>query len=165
MRFLAAFAFLCAVSVSPAGVSAQPSSQSMPQLPPQPAERPAGIPADAMLLSPCVATMGEHWANLKNLPMGPIYGVWQGKPVFTEIMVSVSELQKGFSYANIHALPGYTIDHVDFKFEPQGHPGMPVPHYDLHAFYITPAEQAAICPSGIPDPSMKPMNAPNPPNR
>lgn len=164
MRFLAVFTFLCAaVIAAPVNAAPQPS----PELPPQPAVRPAGIPADALLVSPCIATMGEHWANVKDLPTGPIYGVWQGQPVFTEIMVPVSELQKGFSYANIHALPGYTIDHIDFEFEPQGHPGLPIPHYDLHAYYVTPAVQATICPNGIPDPAMKPTNVPAnpPPNR
>ncbi len=167
MRFLAVFALFCVTALTATRADAQVASQPSPELPPQPAVRPAGIPADAMLVSPCVATMGEHWANLKNLPTGPIYGVWQGKPVFTEIMVPVSDLQKGFSYADIHALPGYAIDHVDFEFEPQGHPGLPVPHYDLHAYYVTPAVQASICPSGIPDPAMKPMNASPaaPPNR
>jgi hypothetical protein len=134
------------------------AAPSGPMLPPQPATHPAGIPADAVLLSPCIATMGEHWASPKDLPLGPIYGVWQGKPVFTEIMISVKQLQQGFSYADIHALPGYTIDHIDFKYEPNGHPGFPVPHYDLHAYYVTPAVQATICPNGVPDPSMKPMN-------
>jgi hypothetical protein len=140
--------------------SAASAAPEQPTLPPQPAVRPTGIPADALLVSPCIATMGEHWAALKNLPMGPIYGVWQGKPVFTELMVTVAQLQQGFSYANIRALPGYAIDHVDFEFEPQGHPGLPVPHYDVHAYYVSPAVQATICPSGLPDPAMKPMNAP-----
>jgi hypothetical protein len=127
-----------------------------PQLPPQPAVHPAGIPADAVLVSPCIVGMGEHWAALKDLPIGPIYGVWNGKPIFTEIMVPVSQLEQGFSEANIRALPGYTIDHIDFKYEPNGHPGLPVPHYDLHAYYVSAAVQASICPSGVPDPSMKP---------
>ncbi len=129
-----------------------------PQLPPQPKVRPAGIPRDAVMISPCVATMGEHWANPRNLPTGPIYGVWQNKPVFTEIMVTVKQLQDGFSYANLRALSGYTIDHIDFKFEPHGHPGLPVPHYDLHAYYVSPAVQATICPHGIPDSAMKATN-------
>ncbi len=118
VRFVTALTFGFAIAGSVALLGAGPAA---PMLPPQPATRPAGIPSDAMLVSPCVATMGEHWANLKNLPLGPIYGVWQGKPVFTEIMVSVEQLQKGFSYANVHALPGYTIDHVDVSFEPHGH--------------------------------------------
>lgn len=129
-----------------------------PMLPPQPAVHPAGIPADALMVSPCVASMGEHWANVKSLPLGPIYGVWQGKPVFTEIMISVEQLKKGFSYADIHALPGYTIDHIDVNYEPNGHAGFPIPHYDVHAYYVSPAVQATICPNGIPDPAMKPTN-------
>ena len=126
------------------------------QLPPQPKVHPAGIPAGAVLVSPCIATMGEHWANPKDLPTGPIYGVWQGKPVFTEIMVSLDQLQKGFSWGDTKALPGYTIDHVDFEFEPHGHEGFMVPHYDVHLYYVSYAAQAKICPNGIPDPAMKP---------
>jgi hypothetical protein len=147
---LAAFAF-----PSPALADAP-----APELPPQPAVHPQGIPAGAVLVSPCIATMGEHWVELKDAPMGPIYGVWQGKPIFTEIMVTADQLAQGFAYVNLHALPGYTIDHVDFKFEPKGHAGLPVPHYDLHAYYITPAVQATICPGGMPDSSMKAMNHP-----
>ncbi|MBV8530902.1 MAG: hypothetical protein JO104_06260 [Candidatus Eremiobacteraeota bacterium] len=154
-RFTIVAAFLIASAVTGARVVADPAT---PMLPPQPAMHPAGIPADAVLLSPCIATMGEHWARLKDLPLGPIYGVWQGKPVFTEIMVSVKQLEQGFSYADVRALPGFTIDHVDFKFEPNGHPGFLVPHYDLHAYYVTPAVQATICPDGVPDPALKPMN-------
>ena len=119
---------------------------------------PAGIPADAVMLSPCIQTMGEHWGALKNMPTGPIYGVWNGKPVFSEIMLSVAQLKKGISYANLRALPGYTIDHVDLEYEPHGHAGFPVPHYDVHAYYITRAAQMKICPNGIPDTAMKPMN-------
>lgn len=133
------------------------TADTPPELPPQPAVHPAGIPADYLLVSPCIATMGEHWANIKNMN-APIYGTWQGKPIFTEIMVPLTQLEQGFSYANLRPLPGYTIDHVDFEFEPHGHPGMPVPHYDLHAYYITAAMQATICPDGIPDPALKPQN-------
>ena len=156
MRLLAvlSFAFVLAAAAGPATAM----SATTPALPPQPKMHPAGLPKNALLVSPCIATMGEHWATVKDLPLGPIYGVWQGKPIFTEIMVSSAQLQKGFSYANIHALPGYTIDHVDFEFEPHGHEGFPVPHYDLHAYYISPAAEAKVCPNGIPDPSMKPMN-------
>lgn len=141
----------------PAAVTAAPSAGGM-QLPPQPKVRPAGMPADAVLVSPCVATMGEHWINLKNAPLGPIYGSYKGKVVFTEIMPTLKQLQQGFSYANIRAVPGYTIDHIDVAFEPKGHDGLPVPHYDIHAYYVTRAEQLKICPNGIPDPAMKPMN-------
>ncbi len=151
-RALLAFsiAVLWSCVCSAAAVAAAPA------LPPQPKVHPAGIPADALMLSPCIATMGEHWANPKNLPTGPIYGVWKGKPVFSEIMVSVKQLNRGFSWENLRALPGYTIDHVNLEYEPHGHAGFPVPHYDVHAYYVSAAAQAAICPKGIPDPAMKP---------
>ena len=154
VRFIATFAFAFVCAATAARVAAAPEMQ----LPPQPAVHPRGIPADAVLVSPCIAGMGEHWVALKDAPMGPIYGVWEGKPIFTELMVTVKQLQDGFSYANIHALPGYTIDHVDFKYEPNGHAGLPVPHYDVHAYYVSPSIQATICPGGLPDPSMKAMN-------
>jgi hypothetical protein len=150
------FVFLCAFALALCPTAT--FAASAPALPPQPKVHPAGIPADALLVSPCIAGMGEHWANPKNLPLGPIYGTWQGKPVFTEIMIPLTQLQNGFSYANIHALPGYKIDHVDFEFEPHGHEGLPVPHYDLHAYYVSTAVQATICPNGLPDRAMKPMN-------
>ncbi len=150
---LFAFAFAASTCLAVAA-----PSKGMPQLPPQPQVHPAGIPSGAVMVSPCIQTMGEHWAVLKNLPLGPIYGTWNGKPVFTEIMVSVAQLKKGFSYANLRALPGYHIDHVDVAFEPNGHEGFPVPHYDVHAYYVSAADQAKICPNGIPDPAMKATN-------
>lgn len=149
-----------ALSLFPAVSFAAPPMKGM-QLPPQPKVRPAGLPKDVLMLSPCIATMGEHWGNPKNMPVGPIYGTYQGKPVFTEIMVTLDQLKKGFSWSDIRALPGYTIDHVDFEFERHGHEGLPVPHYDVHAYYVSPAQQAKICPNGIPDPAMKPMNIPH----
>lgn len=126
------------------------------QLPPQPKVHPAGIPASYMLVSPCVAGMGDHWANPKDLTQ-PIYGTANGKVVFSEIMVPLTVLNKGFNEPNLAALPGHTIDHVAIEWHPKGHPGMPIPHYDIHAYYISYAEQKALCPHGIPDPdaSMK----------
>jgi hypothetical protein len=145
---------LAAFLSSASAFAAPPGSGA--QLPPQPKVHPAGIPANAVLLSPCIATMGEHWGALKDMPLGPIYGVYNGKPVFSEIMVSLKQLQDGFSYDNLKALPGYHIDHVNVEFEAHGHPGFPIPHYDVHAYYITAAQEAQICPNGLPDPAMKP---------
>ncbi|HZT11702.1 MAG TPA: hypothetical protein VFA29_02800 [Candidatus Baltobacteraceae bacterium] len=126
-----------------------PAAAAPPGLPPQPKVHPAGIPADAVLVSPCVRGMGEHWANLKNLPLGPIYGTYRGKPVFSEIMIDKKAFAAGRSYLNLlRPLPGYTIDHVDVEFVPYGHAGYPIPHYDLHAYYVPHAVHEAFCPNG-----------------
>ena len=98
---------------------------------------PAAMPADAKGFFGCIPTMGYHYANPKNWPHGPIYGYYNGKAVFSEIMVSRKEFESGVSWNNqLKPLPGYHIDHVDFWFEPQGHPGYEVPHYDIHAWYV-----------------------------
>ena len=120
-----------------------------PGFPPQPKVHPAGIPADAVLVSPCIAGMGEHWANPKNLPLGPIYGTYQGKVVFSEIMVSRKDFAAGTSYVDLlKALPGYKIDHVDIEYLPYGHAGYNVPHYDVHGYYVPHSVHKAFCPNG-----------------
>lgn len=123
------------------------------QLPPQPKVHPAGVPKDALLVSPCIVGMGEHWANPKTLPVGPIYGIYNGKPVFTEIMIDQKDFAAGKSFMDmLKPLPGYRIDHVDVEFEPKGHEGYPIPHYDVHAYYVKHDVHMAFCPNGIPVP-------------
>lgn len=143
----------CALAVFALGSAAYAGAQSpdgMPGLPPQPKVHPAGIPKDAVMLSPCVFTMGEHWANPKNLPIGPIYGTYKGKPVFTEVMIDQKDFAAGKSFdETLKPLPGYKIDHVDVDFEPKGHPGYPIPHFDVHAFYVPHAVHMQFCPEGF----------------
>lgn len=143
------FTPLCLAFVLASGIAAAAATNAPPQLPPQPKVHPAGIPADALLVSPCVRGMGEHWANPKNLPLGPIYGVYNGKPVFTEIMVDKKAFAAGRSYQDmLKPLPGYRIDHVDVDYVPYGHAGYPIPHYDLHAYYVAHSVHEAFCPDG-----------------
>lgn len=123
-------------------------------LPPQPKVRPAGMPPGYVLVSPCIQGMGEHWANPNNLE-GTIFGTLQGKVIFSEAMVPVTGLNKGYRDPNLRALPGHTIDHVSVEWHPKGHEGLPFPHYDVHAYYITLPQQRAICPNGLPDPDAK----------
>lgn len=121
-----------------------------PPLPPQPKTRPLGMPADALLVSPCVAGMGQHWANPRNLPFGPIYGTYRGKPVFSEIMIDKRAFAAGTSYLDqLKPLPGYRIDHVDIQYVPYGHAGYPIPHYDIHAYYVSHAIHKSFCPDGL----------------
>lgn len=149
-------AFAAAVTLTSA-IAASPPSGQMPPLPPQPKVRPAGIPDSFVMVSPCVQGMGEHWLDPKNamLPsgiMGPIYGSYNGKAVFSEIMVPVTSFQKGFNYRELTALPGYTINHIDVEYHPHGHEGFTMPHYDIHAYYVSHAEHLKWCPEGAPDP-------------
>lgn len=112
---------------------------------------PKGIPSDAKPFLGCVPTMGYHYINPKNAPFGPLYGWYDGKPTFTEIMVAKTDFEKGGNWdEQLKPLPGYQIDHVDIWFASHGHPGYPQPHYDIHAWYVGHAEHMKYCanPSG-----------------
>lgn len=107
---------------------------------------PAGIPADAKPWFGCVPSMGYHYVSDKNKPFGPIYGWYNGKVTFTEIMIDMTQLRSGKSWdEELKPLPGYKIDHIDIWFEPHGHPGYPVPHYDVHAWYVPHSEHMLYC--------------------
>ncbi len=41
---------------------------------------------------------------------------------------------------------GVTVDHAVVAFMPHGHEGFEVPHSDIHMYFITQAEMAAITP-------------------
>ncbi len=146
--FVRTLALIAAFASVAAGAAAA-APPGAPPLPPQPKVRPAGIPAGALLVSPCVKGMGEHWANPKDLPFGPIYGVYQGKPVFSEVMIDKKSFAAGKTYYNVlKPLPGYAIDHVDIEYVPYGHAGYPIPHYDVHAYYVAHSIHEAFCPTG-----------------
>ncbi|HEY8313115.1 MAG TPA: hypothetical protein VIG51_02985 [Candidatus Baltobacteraceae bacterium] len=140
---------ILSIVLAVAGTALCAAAAPPPQLPPQPAVRPAWVPKGALLVSPCIAGMGSHWANPKNLPFGPIYGEYQGKPVFSEIMIDQKAFAKGTNWREqLQPLAGYKIDHVDIEFNPYGHAGYPIPHYDIHAYYVSHAVHTKFCPNG-----------------
>lgn len=132
--------------------TAQAAPMPAMQLPPQPKVHPAGIPANYVLVSPCIPGMGEHWADFKRgAHATTIYGTYKGKPVFTELMLTQKDFASGRSFTNVlKPLPGYAIDHVDIEFLPHGHPGMPFAHYDIHGYYASHSAHLAFCPGPMP---------------
>jgi hypothetical protein len=110
---------------------------------------PPGLPAGVQQVSPCIPGMGEHWANPKNLPFGPIYGVYDGKVVFTEVMIDQKAFAAGKSWTDqLKPIAGHPIDHIDIEFQAKGHPGYTIPHYDIHAYFVPHAVHSAYCPQG-----------------
>ncbi len=107
---------------------------------------PAAIPKEAVPFSGCIPTMGYHYANPKNFPFGPLYGYYNGKATFSEVMVDQKFFAEGKSWGELlKPLPGYKIDHVDIWFESHGHPGYTIPHYDIHAWYIPHSAHMTFC--------------------
>lgn len=157
------FAVVASLSIAFATANAQtPPGSGPPPLPPGMTQEimtmmmtpgkptPPGLPRGLVPLSGFIPTMGFHYAKGGDFPFGPLFGWYEGKPIFTEFMPTVVQFEAGFNTDDIKALPGYKIDHVDIWYEPHGHPGLTVPHYDVHAWYVPHAEHMKFCnnPSG-----------------
>jgi hypothetical protein len=111
-----------------------------------PKGHPAAMPAGTVPVSGCIPTMGYHYANPKDFPFGPIYGYYNGKATFTEVMVDKKLFESGKSWDELLIpLPGYKIDHVDIWWHSHGHPGYTIPHYDIHAWYIPHSVHMTFC--------------------
>ena len=107
---------------------------------------PKGIPAGVGPVSGCIPSMGYHYVRKADWPQGPIYGWYNGKLTFTEIMPTKKQFEQGFDINEaLKPLPGQAIDHVDVWYEPHGHPGMTIPHYDIHAWYVPHSEHMKYC--------------------
>ena len=103
------------------------------------------MPEGVVQLSPVVPAMGEHWGNPADMPLGPIYCVHEGKIVCLEFMIAQEDFAAGESWPNLSGMEGLPpVDHVSIGFEPQGHEGFEVPHYDIHMYFLSPEEIAAI---------------------
>jgi len=107
---------------------------------------PPGLPSGLVPVMGCIPSMGYHYEKAGDGSFGPFYGYYNGKPIFTEIMVSAEMFASGKSWdEQLKPLPGFTINHVDIWWEPHGHPGYLVPHYDIHAWYVPHAEHMKYC--------------------
>ena len=106
------------------------------------------LPKGTVQLSPeVVPAMGEHWANPKELPNGPIYGVHNGKLIFLEYMVAQDDFIKGKNHTNLDGmkgLPSPSVVQTDIEYQGHGHPGFEIPHFDIHAYFISNEEQHKI---------------------
>lgn len=154
MRFLLSVLFVCSLATAPTLPALAQSAPAMPpgmtpkmmkmMMTPGPMN-PPGLPRGMTPLSGCIPTMGYHYSKASDDPFGPLYGYYAGKPVFTEYMPTVKQFEAGFNIDGIKPLPGYKIDHIDVWYEKHGHPGLPVPHYDIHAWYIPHAAHMTFC--------------------
>ncbi|CAH2713113.1 hypothetical protein BACCIP111895_00246 [Neobacillus rhizosphaerae] len=114
------------------------------------------LPEGTVKITPVIPQMGEHWTNPQEdiLIMEnddpvykTIYGVYEGKLVFIEQMISQKYFVEGKSFVNfagMKGLPSPAIDHTNIEFVPTGHEGYTMPHYDIHHYFITPEEQEQI---------------------
>ncbi|WP_053399609.1 DUF5602 domain-containing protein [Priestia koreensis] len=120
------------------------------------------LPKGTMQMTPSVPKMGAHWFNPKAdlyqaedgvTVFKTIYGVEKGKLVFIEQMIAQKHLAEGKSFTDfdgMQGLPSPAIDHSNIEFIAHGHEGFEVPHYDIHHYFISKAEQDQIKGDGAP---------------
>lgn len=109
----------------------------------------SSLPKNVVQISPVIPGMGEHWADPKDLPLGPIYGVSEGRVIFLEFMIDRATLAQGKSFTELASKAGIKlppVDHMDIDWEPKGHHGFVVPHYDIHLYFVPHAMHMAIKP-------------------
>lgn len=128
------------------------------------------LPPNLVKISECVPTEGEHWMNPKNLPHGPLYGVYKGKVISIEYMflpsdiggAAVSKLnfpdtlkfmqQNNLTLDDYVHLLGSGFDLFGFKYTYftihwiVAHAGLTVPHYDFHFYLVSKEEANQVCP-------------------
>ncbi len=111
------------------------------------------LPSGTVQLTPTVPGMGEHWANPEDMPLGPIYLVYQGEVIGIEYMYSEDMLSEVSiptpegdeifeELANLGV--DHQVDHIDVGFMSDGHEGFEGPHWDIHAYYVAHAEHMSI---------------------
>lgn len=137
LRILAILAAIAAPAVAWAHDGASMETANLPAV--------EGLPESAIQLSGAIPAMGAHYANPADMPVGPIYCVHDGKVVCLEYMLTQADFAAGKSWTNLQAMPGLPpVNHVNIEFEPNGHEGFEVPHYDIHMYFISPDERMKI---------------------
>ncbi len=156
-KVFALVAMLAAITVVAAACTGSTGEQGPtgPEGPAGEPARPGGLPEGVQQLSPVIPTMGEHWANPADMPLGPIYGVLNNQVVFVEYMYSEDDLEEVTittpegeeTFKELAELKvGAPVDHMDVAFHPQGHEGFEVPHWDVHAYFVSHEEHLAYAP-------------------
>ena len=96
------------------------------------------LPAGATVTSQCTQGLGTQYIAPQDIPYGPLYDVYQGKVIGLEYMVPEAAPASSINTAGGSAmdgamstldLHGVAYDHMNVMIMPQGHAGLPVPHF------------------------------------
>ena len=112
------------------------------------------LPTGVVKVAGAVPGLGEHWADPKDLPLGPIYGVMNGNIVSLVFEVLSKDLQGPRGWEMKFKWPDFLPkpDHIDIEYMPKGHRNMAVPHFAFHGFLVAHAVHAAYKPAGVAGP-------------
>jgi hypothetical protein len=87
--------------------------------------------------------LGTLYVDPATLPAGPFLAYdHQGKLVSSIYMIPLSDMNAHKAFDNLK-IAKEKVDHVDIVFN-AGHPGVPVPHYHIIVWYVSPTEAATL---------------------
>lgn len=94
-------------------------------------EKEISIPQGATVIAQCSKGRGTQYALPKDIPLGPVYNVYEGKVIGIEYMVGKDDLLGASkNFLNL-PLADAKFDHVNIGLLSQGHAGFPAPHYHV----------------------------------
>lgn len=99
-------------------------------------EKELTVPQGATVIAQCAKGRGTQYALPKDIPLGPVYNVYEGKVIGIEFMVGKDDLVGAAkSYFNL-PLSGAKYDHVNIGLLSQGHAGFTSPHYHVDIMMV-----------------------------
>ncbi len=88
--------------------------------------------------------LGTLYVNPATLPAGPFLAYdREGHLVSTIYMIPLEDINNHKAFNNLAVAQAPKVDHVDMYYN-AGHPGVPVPHYHVILWYISPEKAAAL---------------------
>ena len=128
-----------------------PSSSSLTQTDQSKYSSDISLPEDAVQIQKCANRKGTLYIKTKDIPVGPVYMINEGKVIGVEFMLSQDEFIKGKSYDSLLSGLPMKVDHINLGFLSQGHEGYTQPHYHLDLYRVTTEEEKSIkCPAVSP---------------
>jgi hypothetical protein len=117
------------------------------------------LPKDATVTAECEAARGKQYILPKDIPMGPIYDVHNGKVVAIEYLVGHDELENKSEMFKDLALPKADYDHISIM-PTAAHAGLNEAHFHVVSYLIPQSEADKItCSSSSTSSDMNTMDS------
>ena len=88
------------------------------------------LPQGAIKLLDCLESRGAQFVMPDDIPLGPIYNMWNGEITGITYMINENELSQDKVFDDLR-LESMDYDHVDISRVVQGHAGFAQNHYHL----------------------------------
>lgn len=104
------------------------------------------LPTKAVRIQGCADRQGALYVEPQNIPVGPVFMVYDGEVIGIEYMLGKDEFLSGKSYESLAGLD-IKVNHARIGFLSAGHEGYASPHYHIFLYTVPESvERGIICP-------------------